>query len=641
MNRIFNYISLCILAGVLSSYAASIVSGTVSDSLSAAPVNSAIVALRAPTNPTVLRDTTGATGQFSIGNVVIPGNYTVTITAPGYATKQTTLTVDTSNHGITANFNLLKIDTAVVSGTITDSTNGDQLKGAIVSLRQANSVTVIATDTTLADGQYSFAKVISGEIIVVTDSSYTAKRVTMTVNAATPITENIAIVPIQYGKVTGTVTDSLAATPVDQAIVTLRSAAGATLETDTTGTDGKYTFVGVQGATYSVRVSAAAYTTKTVTGVVVAGTATVTLDISIVKIQYATLAGIVTDSLTTDPVADAVVTLESNTGAAIKTMTTGSSGAYTFDSVPDAATSYRINVTQKVYVPKTVTVMATGTATITTNIPITQAVFTTVSGTVSDSATGDSLSGAVVTLLNGTATVEKVTTGANGSYTLDSVKVGNYTITVTDSSYITRTGIAVHVIDATPVTVAVVKLVKGSYGAITGTVADSVTKTLLKGAIVTIRTGTTGIGQVIATDTTDVNGMFNFTNITVGVYTIRVTATNYITKNVVDSVKDQQTGTVDVVLSKSGITFVSNTVTLNNSVKEISISSQGIIHLSNFSNAGKIALYGIDGKLLYQHSFNQSTTSLTLPSQVISRGNSYVVRVSQNNTVYNKNVIIP
>jgi protocatechuate 3,4-dioxygenase beta subunit len=711
------FIRFCLLGALIASAMsnATTLSGTVSDSVSGTKLANAIVSLRATTGGTLFRDTTDATGAYSIANVLTPGALTLRATAAGYVQKNTDITIDTSVATLATDFQLIKIDTASVTGTITDSVAGTPISGAIVSLGNG-----FPRDTTKSDGIYTFAKVASGSYSVsVTAATYVSKSVAVAVSGTAPITANVPLVQISYATISGAIADSATpATLIQGAIVSLRSgnttiktdttkadglyrfdsvATGAytvrasaahyvvktvndtvkssapitsnialagiiyatisgsvtdsatpatliqgaivslhsgntTLKTDTTKADGLYSFDSVAAGGYTVQASAAHYVTKTVTDSVKT-TATVTSNIALAGIIYSTISGAVTDSATPATlILGAIVSLRSG-NTTLKTDTTKADGLYSFDSV--AAGAYTVRASAAHYVTKTVTDSVKSSASVTSNIALAGIIYSAVSGTIADSVTPATLiQGAIVSLRNGNATVKTDTTKADGKYSFDSVATGTYTVVTAAAGYVAKTESA-PVPSATPVTVDFA-LVKQSYGSLSGLVKDSVSGTALKGAIIALRSGFT----TIKTDTTGADGAYSFDSIPIGVYTVRATDSSYTTKNVTDSVKVNVAGTIDFLLVHP-VDKVLVSKSAMSPQKSFSLSSSGMISFGNGAEAGLIKVYALNGKLLYKHAVNRSETSLALPENLIIRGNAVIVKFSGTDFSSQKKMVLP
>jgi hypothetical protein len=262
-------------------------------------------------------------------------------------------------------------------------------------------------------------------------------------------------------------------------------------------------------------------------------------------------------------------------------------------------------------------------------------VYSTVSGTVTDSVTPTTLiAGAIVSLRSGTAVVKTDTAGADGKFQFDSVAVGSYTVRASAAGYVTKS-VTANVTSATAVA-ADVPMVKIQYGSLSGTVTDSVIGTAIKGAIISVRSGFT----TIKVDTTGSDGKYSFDSIPTGVYTIRASDSSFVSLNVPDTVKAEKADTINFIFSQrtANIVAVKNPALLGTS---FSVSSKGVLTFGNGAESGEIAVFGLDGKQLFGRTVSRHTVSLTLPENTFSRGKAIVVKYNGTNFAYLKKVLLP
>jgi hypothetical protein len=182
-------------------------------------------------------------------------------------------------------------------------------------------------------------------------------------------------VKIQYGSITGTVTDSVAATAVAGAKVYLRTTGGGggtILDSATTAANGSYTIANVQsGIARSLSAQATGFITKTAT-VTVIGTAALTANFQLIAIIYGSITGIVTDSIATTAVAGAKVYLRTTGGGGgtlLDSATTAADGSYTIAHV-QSGIARTLRVQDSGYVTKNTTVTVVGTAALTVNVEL-------------------------------------------------------------------------------------------------------------------------------------------------------------------------------------------------------------------------------------------------------------------------------
>jgi len=148
------------------------------------------------------------------------------------------------------------------------------------------------------------------------------------------------------------------------------------------------------------------------------------------------------------------------------------------------------------------------------------AIWSKVSGVLTDEATDDPIVGAVVviTLPDG-STVGRITDD-EGAFEFERLPYGTLAYSVSHTEYITVTG-TVEIGYSTTKTLAV-KATKG-VGAIAGTLVDEFTDADIAGAVVKLMQGETEIADT----TTDASGEFAFADVDFGNYEIVITATGY------------------------------------------------------------------------------------------------------------------
>jgi hypothetical protein len=210
---------------------------------------------------------------------------TLNAQASGFIAKNAAVTVvDTA--AMTVNIKLVKILFGSITGTVTDSVAATPIAGAKVYLRTTTGGgTILDSATTAANGSYTIANVQAGiaRTLRAQDSGFVTKNTAVTVVDTAAMTVNIKLVKILFGSITGTVTDSVAATPIAGAKVYLRTTGGGgtILDSATTAANGSYTITNVQtGIARTVRAQAAGFITKN-TAVTVADTAAVTVNFAL------------------------------------------------------------------------------------------------------------------------------------------------------------------------------------------------------------------------------------------------------------------------------------------------------------------------------------------------------------------------
>jgi hypothetical protein len=428
---------------------------------------------------------------------------------------------------------LVTAQAATISGTVSNA-GSTPLAGIYIAFRTTTTATgtTLVRDTTDSIGSYSVTcDSTSGTYVVrSTDPKgvYTMKYDTVVLDG-TDKTVNVQMAAIQYTSVSGTVKDSATSSSIAGAIVRL------SMRTDTTDSAGKYSFDSVATGTNTVSVTAIGYVGKS-SSITLSGTDPRTVDFNLITIQYSSVSGTVKDSATGSAIVGAIVRLSTRRD------TTDSAGAYSFDSVVTGAIS--VIATATGYVSKTVQDTLTATAK-TLDVALALIQYSSVSGTVKDSATGNAIAGAIVSLGTGMAS-KRDTTDADGKYSLDSVATGVYTINISATYYVTRS-----IADTVPATAQTldVLLKPAILGSVSGTVKDSATGSAIAGAIVSIGTG---MGAASSIDTADADGKYLLEKITTRTtaYTLNVSAAGYASRSDTVTISDTTPKTREFLLVK-------------------------------------------------------------------------------------------
>jgi len=445
------------------------VSGTVTDSAAGTPLTGAKVLLRIGTGAGAsIRDsvTTGTSGAYSF-DTVPAGAFTLVASATGYISRNTTGNI-TSATPPAIDIKLVKILYGSITGTVTDSAAGTALAGAKVYLRTTGGGgggTILDSTVTAASGSYTIANVQTGiaRSLRVQDSEFITKNTTITLTDTTATNVNVQLVKILFGSITGTVTDSAAATALAGAKVYLRTTGGGgggtILDSTVTAANGSYTIANVQsGIARSLSAQASGFLTKSAT-VTVAGTAALTADFQLKAIIYGSITGTVTDSVAGTAIVGAKVYLRTTGGGGggtiLDSTVTAASGSYTIANV-QTGIARSLRVQDSGFTTKNTTITLTDTAATTVNVQLVKILFGSITGTVTDSVAGTAIAGAKVYLRTtgggGGTILDSAVTAASGSYTITNVQTGiarmvraqaagfitkNATVTLTDTAALT------------------------------------------------------------------------------------------------------------------------------------------------------------------------------------------------------------
>jgi large repetitive protein len=614
MKRGFWICLLLVVAGSITAQGA-VISGVVSDSASK-PLKNIWVALRTTTTAagaTILKDTTDSAGAYSFSCDSI-GKYTLRtsdLAVPaGYTLQYDTLTLDGAAK--TLNIKMAAIIKASLTGTVTDSASGTAIAGAIV--RSGAKI-----DTTGADGKYAIDTVTTGATITVSMAGYVGKTVAVSVTS-TAVTADVALVKTKYLKLSGIVTDSVAAAPIAGAIVRYGTTA---TKRDTTGTDGAYALDSVLAGS-AITVSATGYVSKTAT--IPVGDSTATVSVALVKVKYGSIVGTITDSASAAAIAGAIVRI------GVKLDTTAADGKYALDSLTPGTASMSVNA--KGYTTRTMSITAIADSSSIVDVKLVAVIYSSISGTVTDSATGTPIAGAIVSAALKTGFSSKSdTTGADGSFVIDSIGVGAYGLTTSLTRYVTKID-SVVLSDTARKTVAV-KLSAIPYFAVSGKVVDSAAGTPLSGVVVLLR-GTSGTASVtLDSVVTDSLGQYSLDSAYTGTR-LKVYIAGY------DTVRVQLTGatstaqTIQVKLMKK-VLGVKAMIGVQEKMT-LTIANNHLLFRSAV-NAGTIRLMNVKGELIGLRSFPAGATVNMELGGRLSAG-TYIVSISQKTGVLTKRVMV-
>ena len=146
--------------------------------------------------------TTGAYTLSSVPSSSAGTTYSLEVSATGYVTATASVTV-TGTAATTANVKLLPVQTASITGTVTDSTATSgvaALAGVKITLR-SGMMGVVDSTVTDASGKYTFSKVTSGASYTLRAelAGYTTTNTTVALTGTTARTVNIRLVKIPMG----------------------------------------------------------------------------------------------------------------------------------------------------------------------------------------------------------------------------------------------------------------------------------------------------------------------------------------------------------------------------------------------------------------------------------------------------------
>ena len=313
--------------------------------------------------------------------------------------------------------------TPTVSGQLVDASSGMALPGVVIT---ANGST--ATATSNAQGGFVLSGLPTGsQTLNFTLSGYQTSSVIVTVPASGGVSLGGLLLSTTSGSsLSGIVTDGSSHQPIAGATITL---AGTTQST-TSNAQGYYQIGSISGSALSVSVTASGYAALT-TSVTLGSNGSASFSPvlyapgSAAATGNAQLSGQILAQGSSLPLANVQVLLNN----ALAT-STDSNGHYTLS---EAGGSYTLSYLLSGFSTATAQVTANSgdVVTLPTVYLGTQATSTTISGTLTDSTTGNPLTGATVQVVGGAST----TTNSAGSYTLSGLAGTQFSLRASATGY--------------------------------------------------------------------------------------------------------------------------------------------------------------------------------------------------------------
>ncbi len=430
----------------------------------------ATIVLSGPTIDTIVA---GEDGSYSF-TVTQNGDYTITVLLPEDKTE--TITVKMENNNTTGNDITITVVTYTISGNVTTST-GSKYQNATLTLFDSSS-TALSSDTTDANGSYSFAGIEAGTYTVklTVPNNYTATTTTksVTLSNADSTGNDFTITEKTY-TVSGAVNISPSGASYNNgATLTLYNSSANSIASTTSTSDGSYSFIGLVAGNYTVKLTnPSGYFSKDTTLSITISNANITGQ-NFTIWEYHTVSGKVTGH------SNDTLRLSGNTNAntvfADTTVTDGS-GNYSFNAI-DGNYTLTLTIPSTYIADDTTETITISGGNITKDFNLTPTY--TISGNIK--LNGSNFTGSAdVTISGGSLTVNKTITTTNGAYSFSGLTTGNYTVTLSTPSgyYCANTTINISSLSAnTPDQDFTLAPTYSIGGTITGYSSETVTVTL-------------------------------------------------------------------------------------------------------------------------------------------------------------------
>ena len=605
------------------------ISGTITNAATSAPLANVNVQIFNSSGVTVANAFTDGSGNYITNSGLLAGNYFArTNNSQGFVdelfdnitcincnpTTGTPITVTAGATTTGKNFALAA--GGRIAGTVTDAATSAPLANVNVQIFNSSGTFLFSTGTDSAGNYLTGAGLPAGNYFARTSNTqgYIEKLynnitcVACAVTTGTPIamtggmtTSGINFALNAGGRISGTVTDSSTTAPIANVNIQVFNSTGAFLTSVNTNGSGNYTtVVGLTTGNYFVRTTNSlgyvnelynnitCVTCNVTTGTPVAVTAgSTTTGINFALAPGGSVAGTVTDSSTTAPIANVTVQIFNSNGPSIASANTNASGNYSVTGLP-AGTYFARTTNSLGYINELYNnINCALNCTVTTGTPITVTAGATTSGinfaldaggriagTVTDSSTTAPIANINVQLVDSNGfNLISVNTDASGNYIFNSgLPAGTYFARTNNAlGYINEvynniTCVPCNVTSGTPIMVALGKTTSGINfalapgGRISGTVTDAVTSLPIANVQIQIRN--TG-GSVVANAATNASGNYTLgPGLPAGTYFARTNNVpgyiNEIYNNIECMTCNQTSGTpiaVTIGATTSGINF--------------------------------------------------------------------------------------
>ncbi len=316
--------------------------------------------------------------------------------------------------------------TGTIKGTVTDAAGNQPLEGVTITVTGSFSGSA-ATD---AAGNYTVSDVLPGSATI------TASKAGYDISSGTVI---VAAGSVSYfspkltanqpatGTIKGAVTDAANGQPISGAEITVT---GAFNINTVTGVDGSFVITGVTPGIVTITAAMTGYYAVSGTGAIAAG-GTVFFNVGLSTLPPTASTGVLTgkvlDSATNNPIPGAVITLSGGPAS-----NADQQGGFLIQDIAPAIYQVTISATGYTSQSSSIMIIAGVTSDVGTLYlsPVLQS--TTVTGRITDSATGSAVSGADVVIRWANLATK---TDASGAYTITGITLPEFTIKASATGY--------------------------------------------------------------------------------------------------------------------------------------------------------------------------------------------------------------
>ncbi|WP_129729008.1 carboxypeptidase regulatory-like domain-containing protein, partial [Ectobacillus funiculus] len=573
-----NTVPVDVIAGTISSVtipltpAPATLTGTVVNQITGEGVPGAILTINSLSGIFIAQRVSGNNGAFTISGLP-PTNVVVSASATNFGSD----TLAISLHPNQTSTIVLPIspNPGSLTGFISNAQTGGAMPGTIITIFKSTTGEFVTSVVSDGSGQFLINGLTPGSYRAVASADgFSTDAANFTIEPGNTTTLSFALAP-NPATLTGTVTDAQTGTPIAGAgVVMVIQGSGIIVASTQTDQTGNYVLTGIAPGSYNVVISAANFTSQTVSVNLTAGE-TETVNVALTP-NPATITGTVRDAITGNVLSNALIQIFNGQGSFLASMLTDVNGQYTISGLPEGMLSIQASAPNFASDMKVITLTPGETETVDFALAPNPASLT---GSVTDAQTGAPLPGTVVQVfIAGTAVPVKSTlTDPTGLYVINGLNEGEYRVVMSVDNY----GSAIFQITLGPGEARVLNAaLVANPATIQGQVTDMQTGTPIAGAgVVTVIQGS---GVIVASTQTDQTGNYVLTGIAPGSYNVVISAANFTSQTVSVNLTAGETETVNVAL-------MPNPATINGTVRDATtgnVLSNALIQV--FSSQGNL-----------------------------------------------------
>lgn len=514
------------------------ISGQVTDATNPAiTIAGAVVLIRSISDGNVVATaSTDQTGSYLVEHL-LPGAYTVTVSAPSYADQSVGANV-VSGETTGANVALLPLPGSIV-GSVVNSlgvpVTGSEINVKLMDSNQAVIQSLLANES----GVFFFAGVAPGVYTIIASApGYAVGSIGVIVvaNAATSATVTLPDLP---AAIAGQVTNQMIGIPGSTVLITDEH--GVVLAQLLTDDQGNFLAEKLPPGVVNVTISAPNYVSVS-QAVILQGGMTNNLQQELTP-NPGSLSGVVTDLETGLPIAGATVIVYDNTRAAVGSVLTDATGSFAFDRL--APGGYTVNVNASGYASDVAGAQIQASAMSTLSFAL-QGLPGAITGTVREQGTAVPIAGAVITVRQGSPSgtiIYIVQADDLGQYLVSGLPPGSYTLIASASGHSAEASTVMVGLGATT---GLDFSLPSLPASVTGVITDALLNTPLPNTLVRLLGNN---NTILFSTQTDAQGIYFIDGFAAGNYTILARNESYQRESVSFDVAPGGTAIVNVPLN--------------------------------------------------------------------------------------------